>query len=136
MIVDSSAVIAVVQGEPDAAALAELLVDQTCRMSVANWLEAGIVMDNRSARAQRDLDELLDLAEVVLEPVTAAQARVAREAHRRYGRGSGHPAKLNYGDCFAYALAITTGESLLFVGDDFPATDIVAALPRPEGDSR
>jgi len=127
MIVDSSAVIAVIQGEAGAKECAELLIDQDCRMSVANWLEASIVVDNRSVATQRDFEELLDTSGVTLEPVTAGQARVAREAYRRYGRGSGHPAELNYGDCFAYALAITTGESLLFIGDDFAATDIRSA---------
>jgi ribonuclease VapC len=124
MIVDSSAVLAVIQDEPEAAACAELLVDQDCRMSVANWLEASIVVDNRSVATQRDFDDLLSTSGVRLEPATPEQARIAREAYRRFGRGSGHPAGLNYGDCFAYALAVVTGESLLFVGSDFTATDI------------
>lgn len=124
MIVDSSAVIAVLQGEAGARECAELLTDQECRMSVANWLEASIVVDNRSVATQLDFADLIESSGVTLEPVTVEQARIAREAYRRFGRGSGHPAGLNYGDCFAYALAVTTGESLLFVGDDFTATDI------------
>ncbi|MFT4220059.1 MAG: type II toxin-antitoxin system VapC family toxin [Microbacterium sp.] len=131
MIVDSSAIVAVVQGEKDAASLAALLIDENCRMSAVNWLEAAIVLDSRSALAQAEFEEALELAEVAIEPVTAAHARIAREAYRRFGRGTGHPARLNYGDCFAYALAISAGESLLFVGDDFSHTDIVPAFRTP-----
>ncbi|MFT4230834.1 MAG: type II toxin-antitoxin system VapC family toxin [Microbacterium sp.] len=127
MIVDSSALIAVVQGESQAAECSELLLSEQCRMSVANWVEAGIVVDSRSIVMQHEFEELLALAEVTVEPVTVEQARIARDAYRRYGRGSGHPARLNYGDCFAYALAVVTGEPLLFVGDDFAHTDVRAA---------
>ncbi len=130
MIVDSSAMLAVIQGEADATACAELLTQEDCRMSVANWLEASIVVDNRSVSTQRDFEDLRTVAGIALEPVTAEQAQIAREAYRRYGRGSGHPAKLNFGDCFAYALAVITGERLLFVGDDFSATDILPAIRR------
>ncbi|KDA06699.1 ribonuclease [Microbacterium sp. CH12i] len=130
MIVDSSAMLAVIQGEADATACAELLIQENCRMSVANWLEASIVVDNRSVSTQRDFEDLLTTAGIALEPVTATQAQIAREAYRRYGRGSGHPAKLNFGDCFAYALAVITGERLLFVGEDFSATDILPAIRR------
>ncbi len=128
MIVDSSAMLAVIQGEADATACAELLIQEDCRVSVANWLEASIVVDNRSVSTQRDFEDLRTVAGIALEPVTAEQAQIAREAYRRYGRGSGHPAKLNFGDCFAYALAVITGERLLFVGDDFSATDILPAI--------
>ncbi|WP_166982802.1 type II toxin-antitoxin system VapC family toxin [Paramicrobacterium fandaimingii] len=124
MIVDSSALLAVIQGEPEARECAELMLAEACRMSVANWVEAGIVVDNRSIDTQRELDELLMLTETTIEPVTAEQGRVARDAYRRYGRGSGYPARLNYGDCFAYALAVTTGEALLFTGADFSETDV------------
>ncbi len=130
MIVDSSAMLAVIQGEADATACAELLIQEDCRVSVANWLEASIVVDNRSVSTQRDFEDLRTVAGIALEPVTAEQAQIAREAYRRYGRGSGHPAKLNFGDCFAYALAVITGERLLFVGDDFSATDILPAIRR------
>lgn len=124
MIVDSSAVLAIIQGEPEAAECAERMLAQPCRMSAANWMEAGIVVDNRSVAAQRDFDELMSLAAMDVVAVDADQARIARDAYRRYGRGSGHPARLNYGDCFAYALAVTRGEPLLFVGDDFTETDV------------
>ena len=128
MIVDSSALLAVVQGEPEAAACIERLLAEECRISAANWVEAGIVVDNRSIVTQREFDELMQLAEVSVAPVTADQARVARDAYRRYGRGSGHAARLNYGDCFAYALAVTSGEALLYVGQDFVETDVRSAL--------
>ncbi|HWV47935.1 MAG TPA: type II toxin-antitoxin system VapC family toxin [Microbacterium sp.] len=127
MIVDSSALLAIIQGEPEAAACAERLLAEECRISAANWVEAGVVVDSRSIGAQRDFDELLQLGEVAIVPVDAQQAHIARDAYRRYGRGSGHPARLNYGDCFAYALAVSSGESLLFVGDDFSETDIRSA---------
>ena len=128
MIVDSSALLAVVQGEPKAAECIDRLLAEECRISAANWVEAGIVVDNRSIVTQREFDELMSLAEISVAPVTADQARIARDAYRRYGRGSGHPARLNYGDCFAYALAVSSGESLLFVGDDFSETDVRPAL--------
>ncbi|MFT4137345.1 type II toxin-antitoxin system VapC family toxin [Microbacterium sp.] len=130
MIVDSSAVLAVLQGEDEGQTCAELLIDNECRMSAANWLEAAVVVDNRSVRTQRDFDELIETAQIAIEPVTLAQVRIAREAYRRYGRGSGHAARLNVGDCFAYALSVSTGERLLFVGDDFAATDLLPAIPR------
>ena len=80
--------------------------------------------------ATRRLDDLLREAQIVIEPVTEAQARIARDAYRDYGRGSGHPARLNFGDCFAYALARETGERLLFKGDDFAHTDVTPAIER------
>ncbi len=128
MIVDSSALLAVVQGEPMAAECIDRLLAEESRISAANWVEAGIVVDNRSIVTQREFDELMSLAQISIAPVTADQARIARDAYRRYGRGCGHPARLNYGDCFAYALAVSSGESLLFVGDDFSETDVRPAL--------
>ena len=130
MIVDSSAVIAIVQDEPAAADCARAIeAAEVRRMSAANYLEAAIVVDSRrDPVASRRLDDLLAEAELVVEPVTAEHARIAREAYRDYGRGSGHAARLNFGDCFAYALARASGEPLLFVGDDFVHTDIRSAL--------
>ena len=78
--------------------------------------------------ASRRFDDLLKEAQLVIEPVTEAQAEMAREAYRDFGRGSGHPAKLNFGDCFAYALSRSSGEPLLFEDDDFAHTDIAPAL--------
>lgn len=71
---------------------------------------------------------------MIIEPVTEAQVRIARDAYRDFGRGSGNPARLNFGDCFAYALAKVTGEPLLYKGDDFPHTDIEPALPGAPAD--
>jgi ribonuclease VapC len=100
-------------------------------MSAANFVEAAIVIDaSRDPIATRRLDDLISEAQLVIEPVTEAQARIAREAYRDFGRGSGHPAKLNFGDCFAYALARGTGEPLLFIGNDFALTDVASAIPR------
>lgn len=126
MIVDTSALIAIVRQETDAR-LYELALESSPvnRISAATWLEATIVIDRLGdPLLSRRLDELLATAALVVEPVTASQARVAREAFRDFGRGSGHAAGLDFGDCFAYALARESGEPLLFKGDDFAQTDI------------
>jgi ribonuclease VapC len=121
MIVDASALIAILRDEPEARDFAIAIADADHRrVSAANYLETAIVIDaSRDPIASRRFDDLLREAEIVIEPVTAEQARVARDAYRDFGRGSGHPARLNFGDCFAYALAKTTGEPLLFKGVDF-----------------
>ena len=99
-------------------------------MSAATYLEAAVVIDgSRDAVASRRFDDFMREAAIAIEPVTESQARLAREAYRDFGKGSGHPARLNFGDCFAYALAKTRCESLLFKGEDFGHTDVVAALP-------
>ena len=130
MIIDTSALIAILRDEPEAAACARAIEAASRRLvSAANFLEAAIVIDgNRDPVASRRFDDLLREAQLVIEPVTESQARIAREAHRDFGRGSGHPARLNFGDCFAYALARLTGEPLLFKGTDFANTDITPAL--------
>ena len=130
MIVDTSALIAILRAEPEAAACAEAIeAAAQRRISAANFVETAIVIDgSRDPIASRRLDDLLTEAQLVIEPVTELQARIAREAYRDYGRGSGHPARLNFGDCFAYALARATGEPLLFKGEDFSHTDITSAL--------
>lgn len=129
MIIDSSALIAILEDEPGSTELLELALTHSCSMSAASWLEVSIVADQRSPRHGALLDRLLALLDVTIEPVTAQQARSARLAYRRFGRGSGSPARLNFGDCFAYALAVDTAQPLLFVGDDFTHTDVVAARP-------
>ena len=97
------------------------------RMSAVALLEAAMVVESRGgARAGQELDALLEKAAIELVPVTAEQADAARRAWRRFGKGN-HPAGLNFGDCFAYALAKATGEPLLFKGGDFARTDIEAA---------
>jgi ribonuclease VapC len=130
VIVDTSALIAILHDEPEATAcIRALYAAPNCRISAASFLEAGIVVDSaRSPVPSRRLDDLLRQAGVIIEPVTEEQARIARAAYRDYGRGSGHPARLNFGDCFAYALARASGEPLLFKGDDFIHTDLRSAL--------
>ncbi len=126
MILDSSAVLAILRDEPEAERFAEAIEGaRSVRMSTATYVELGAVVDGqRDPIVSRRLDQLLDVAGTVFEPVTLEQARIARAAYRDFGRGSGHPARLNYGDCFAYALAKSVGEPLLFKGEDFDRTDI------------
>jgi ribonuclease VapC len=130
MILDTSAVIAILRDEPDAPVFAEAIEAESLRrISAANYVEAAIVIDSaRDPVASRRLDALIEAAQIKIEPVTESQARIARQAFRDFGKGSGHPAGLNFGDCFAYALAAERGESLLFKGVDFTATDIKSAL--------
>lgn len=125
MIIDSSAVVAILELEGDARQLAAAIEEsQDRRMSVVSYVEAAIVLDSRlNPSLSRRLDDFVRETEVVLEPVTVEQARLAREAYRDYGKGR-HRAGLNFGDCFAYALAKDKGEPLLFKGDDFRRTDI------------
>ncbi len=128
MIVDSSAVLAILFGEPDARRHASaIMAASPCRMSVANLLEASILAESRGGGAAADeFDTLLKTAGVEMVPVTREQVEEARRAWRRFGKGN-HPAGLNFGDCFAYALAKTLDEPLLFKGEDFARTDIDAA---------
>jgi len=132
VIVDTSAVIAILREEDDAAVYAQAIATAGARrLSAASYLECGIVLDSqRDPIISRGLDELIQEAEFVVEPVTERQARLARQAYADFGKGSGHRAKLNFGDCFAYALAKATGEPLLFKGRDFSHTDVRAALKR------
>lgn len=129
MIIDTSAVMAVLLGEEGADDILALLVDApTLDMSAATYLECTVVLDRRVGPASRArFSEILRALDVRIVDFTHEQADVGREAYRRYGKGSGHPAGLNLGDCFSYALSATTGEPLLFVGDDFTHTDLVSA---------
>lgn len=129
MIVDTSALIVILRAEPEAGTIAAVLAAaQAPRISAANYLETAIVIDaSRDPIASRHVDELFTKARLVIEPVTAEQAAIARAAYRDFGKGSGHPAQLNFGDCFAYALAKSAGEPLLFKGEDFSRTDLVPA---------
>lgn len=128
MIVDSSAIVAVLKQEPEAASFAAMMADDPrVRISAANYVEAGVVIDRAGPVASRGLDQFIDDAQISIEPVSARQAEVARQAYRDFGKGSGHPAGLNFGDCFAYALAFESGEPLLYKGDDFAHTGIAAA---------
>jgi len=126
MIVDTSALIAILRDEPEAEAFAHAIErSMVRRVSAANFVEAAIIIDgSRDPVASRRFDELVLMAEIRIEPVTEVQAGIAREAYRDFGKDSVHRAKLNFGDCFAYALAKATGEPLLYKGDDFAQTDI------------
>jgi ribonuclease VapC len=133
IVVDSSAVIAILFGEVSAEALIERLgTDGDRVISVASYLEAGTVLAGRRKsdrlRAIDDLDAFLDEAGIALKPVDAAQARLALQARIIHGRGMGHGGQLNFGDAFSYASAKSLDAPLLFVGDDFSMTDIASAL--------
>ena len=129
MIIDTSAIVAILRAEPDALELAEAIeAAERRRISAVNFVEAAIVIDaSGDPIASRQFDNFLVEAQIKIEPVDETQARVAREAYRDFGRGR-HPARLNLGDCFAYALARLRREPLLFKGDDFTHTDIASAL--------
>ncbi len=133
MIIDTSAILAILLGEADANLYEDAIATAwPRRMSVVALLEAAMVIESRGGvTAGHELDVLVDKASIELVPVTPEQTAAARLAWRRFGKGN-HPAGLNFGDCFAYALASTIGEPLLFKGDDFARTDIEAALP-PRG---
>ena len=130
MIADTSAIIAILTEEDDAAVYAHAIADADVRrLSVASYLECGIVLDSqRDPIISRGLDDLLLEAEFVVEPVTERQARLARQAYVDFGKGSGHPAGLNFGDCLTYALALDLREPLLWKGDDFGHTGLQSAL--------
>lgn len=130
MIVDSSVIVSIIRKEPGADAFAALIDRaETPRLSAAGYLEIAIVVDSRrNPKVSRELDEFLRSSGIGIEPVTERQARIAREAYRDYGKGSGHVAGLNFGDCFAYALARDMNEPLLFKGDDFRHTDVKPAI--------
>jgi ribonuclease VapC len=129
MIVDSSALIAILRAEPEAQAFAKAIAAaRDRRVSAVNFTEAAVVIDgSRDPIASRRFDELVREAELQIEPVTESQARIAREAYRDFGKGSGHRASLNFGDCFAYALAKAKQEPMLCKGNDFKHTDLSIA---------
>jgi ribonuclease VapC len=129
VIVDSSAILAIVLQEPGQERFVDAIVDaDACRMSVSNWFEATMVIDRRgNTEAVNRLDDFMQRARIEVMPVSVSQGEIARRAWRTYGRGI-HPARLNYGDCFAYALAKETREPLLFKGNDFAQTDLEPAL--------
>ncbi len=128
MIIDSSAILAILLREKDAGRFEDAIADGwPRRMTAVALLESAMVVEGRGgAGAGDELDSLLKRARIELVPVTQEHVDVARQAWRRFGKGN-HPAALNFGDCFAYALAEVTGEPLLFKGDDFALTDIEAA---------
>lgn len=130
MILETSAIIAILRNESEASLFAQAIEDEpVVRLSTASMFEAAVVVDgSRDPVLVRRFDELIESAGLIIEPVTERQAHIARAAYRDFGRGSGHPARLNFGDCFAYALAKEKGEPLLFKGDDFAQTDVEPAL--------
>jgi ribonuclease VapC len=130
VIVDTSAIIAILHEEDDAAVYAQAIASADARrLSAASYLECGIVLDSqRDPIISRVLDELIEEAEFVVEPVTERQARLARQAYADFGKGSGHPAGLNFGDCLSYALALDRREPLLWKGNDFGHTGVQSAL--------
>jgi ribonuclease VapC len=130
LIVDSSAVIAVLREEDDYLRYRRAIAkSRDCRMSTATYFECAIIADrDHSPLLSREFDRVITSMDVELVPVSVEQAQIARAAYRDFGRGSGHPAQLNIGDCFSYALAIERDEPLLFRGDDFSHTDVRSAL--------
>ena len=129
MILDTSAVVAILKDEPEAPGFARAIAESAqVRISAVSYVEVAAVLDRaEDPLPGRELDRLLEVAGATIEPVTVEQARTARAAYRDFGRGSGHPASLNFGDCFSYALATETAEPLLFKGEDFNNTDVTPA---------
>jgi ribonuclease VapC len=129
MIIDTSAVLAILLNERDAAMLASAIENAgERRMSAASYLEAAVVIDNRGdAVARREFDRFFQRSGIIIEPVTLEQAQIARQAYRDFGKGH-HRAGLNFGDCIGYALARISDQPLLYKGRDFGHTDIQSAL--------
>lgn len=129
MILDTSAIIAILFTESDARTYAEAIVGaESRRLSAATFVEVAIVVEAQTkGGGSHQLDAFLRRADITIEPVTENHAHIARQAYVDFGKGR-HPAGLNYGDCFSYALAKATGEPLLFKGKDFRKTDIASAI--------
>ena len=119
--------LAVLFNEADAQKYSRAIIGSRCQMSAANFVELCIVIEAQTRNGSRQVDEFFHLAEIAIAPVTIEQAQAARRAFTSFGKGR-HPAGLNFGDCFAYALASITGEPLLFKGADFSKTDITTVL--------
>jgi ribonuclease VapC len=130
VIIDTSALVAVIALEPEAPLFATAMDRaEVLRISAGSYVEAAIVLNRRRDPAlDGKFEAMMNDVGFVVEPVTPEQARIARQAYRDYGRGSGHPAQLNFGDCFSYALARDKREPILFKGDDFIHTDLRSAL--------
>lgn len=130
IVVDTSALVAILMDEPDAAGLEDALVDAAgVLMSAGTLIEIQVVLFRKlAAHLLEPLDAYLDRAGISIVAVSEGQARLSREAFREYGQRSGHPAALNFGDCFPYALAKERGLPLLYKGGDFARTDIIPAV--------
>jgi ribonuclease VapC len=134
MIVDTSALLAILLCEPEAKRFAGI-IDKApvVRMSVASYTEAALFVERRADPVRREMfDSFFEDSGIVLEPVTVDQARLARQAFHAFGK-SRHPAGLNYGDCFTYALAKAMREPLLYKGNDFAQTDLIPAIGEESG---
>ena len=128
MIVDTSAIMAIVLGEEEGDDfLRKIAIAPVRRISVGTWVELGVVVERRHPAKAHVVDKLLRGGSFLFEPTSVEQAEIARAAYRTYGQASGNPARLNFGDCFAYALAKATGEPLLFKGGNFAHTDVTPA---------
>ena len=133
MIIDTSALVAIVKGEQEGADIARTVLADRARMSAGSLVELMCVLArSREPSTPRRAEQLLEALSIEVVPVTFEQARLAGEAYRIYGRGTGHAAGLNYGDTFSYALAIDLNEPLLFVGTDFAQTDVRVAQILPD----
>lgn len=132
MIVDTSALVAILRCEPECLDFAKTLdAADVLHLSAVSYLEFSILVDSRRDPAMsHEIDEIIERFNIRIEPVTAEQARIARQAYRDYGKGSGHCAQLNFGDCFSYALARVKRQPILFKGDDFVHTDLRPAIAR------
>ena len=130
MVIDTSALLAILLDEPEAASMARAIEAAAAPViSAATLVELGAVIIHKlGADAMGEIDALLDAAGIEVEPLTAVQARLACSAYASYGKGRQHRAQLNLGDCFSYALAADLGRPLLFKGDDFARTDVVSAV--------
>jgi ribonuclease VapC len=130
LIIDTSAIVAILRAEPDALKFAKAIEDAaTRRVSAVSFVEAAAVIDgSRSPVSSRRLDDFFREAQIEIESVSEEQARIARDAYRDFGRGSGHRAGLNLGDCFTYALAKVMSEPILYKGRDFVHTDVPSAI--------
>ena len=130
MIVDSSAIVAILKQEPDWQRFAAKLDEaDDISISAGTYFETSIVIGRlNDPIMNRQIDELIEEFSIKVEPFTADQAHIAQQAYRDFGKGSGHPANLNFGDCFAYALARVKRERLLYKGDDFVHTDVRSAI--------
>ena len=130
MIIDSSALIAIVRNEPEQQLFLTAMANaKAIAISASTFLEARVVAQRSGVQGlEDDVVNIIQDRSVEIAPFTDLQQQIAADAHRKFGRGSGHPAKLNFGDCFAYALAKERGEPLLFKGGDFSKTDIASAV--------
>ncbi|TDR93405.1 type II toxin-antitoxin system VapC family toxin [Enterovirga rhinocerotis] len=131
IVVDTSALVAIAFEEPDGDRFSDAIIENGAFVGTPVLVETSLVLRSRMAEeGDLFLDGMLAMGELVVEPFTASMYLAAREAFARYGRGSGHPARLNFGDCLSYAVAKVLSRPLLFKGEDFPHTDIVPALSR------